>query len=95
MANISYQKRTARGNISSYDRSTDYSIFDAYDRPSAAKVAAWNDCKALCYECGGYGLKVINHNTFTFTAGFESVDIDTGVVMFHYITPNYHIAVEA
>lgn len=95
MANISYQKRTARGNYDTYMRSSMCSIFDAYGKPSAAKVNAWNYCQALCDECGGYGLRVINYNTFTFTAGFETIDIDTGVVQFTYITPNYDITVDA
>lgn len=91
----SYQKRTARGNYSTYERSNTNSIYSAYGKPSSAKVAAWNYCRRLCDSMNGTGLKVVNFNTFMFTAGFESVDPETGVILFTYITPNYDITIDA
>ena len=87
--------RTAKGNYRFYEQSSDYDILDAYTTASAAKHRAWRYCRELCDRMDGYGLKVVNHNTFVFTAGFESVDPETGVVMFTYITPNYDITIEA
>lgn len=95
MANISYQKRTARGNYGTWNTSDMFDISQAYGRYSTAKARAWNYCRELCDSMNGYGLKVINHNPFTFTAGFESVDPETGVILFTYITPNYDITIDA
>ena len=94
MAN-SYQTRTAAANYRCYEMSSDYDISDAYTSYSTEKARAWRYCKDLCDRMNGYGLKVIHHNTFIFTAGFESVDPDTGVVQFTYITPNYDITIDA
>lgn len=95
MATNSYMKRTARGNYGAYLNSDAYDISQAYGRYSTAKSRAWEYCRELCERLGGYALKVINHNTFTFTAGFESIDPETGVVRFTYITPNYDITIDA
>lgn len=91
----SYQKRMARGNYGTWNNSELFDIDQAYKTFSVAKYNAWKYCRRLCESMNGYGLKVINHNTFTFTAGFESVDPETGVILFTYITPNYDITIDA
>lgn len=79
----------AKGNYEAYLRSEKYSLFDAYDRPSTHKEAAWDYCKDLCAQYDGYGLKVISKNTFIFTAGFLFLST-SGKQMFMFITPNYN-----
>ena len=62
-----------------YDRSRMYELWDAYRRCSQAKRNAWEHCKALCYEYGGHGLKILGHNCHFFSAGFLFTDEETGV----------------
>lgn len=45
-------------------------LYDAYERPSAAKVRAWNDCRRLCEDLGGHGLRVTGWNSSIFSAAF-------------------------
>lgn len=89
----SYQRRMAKGNIESWKRSADYSLDSAYGRYSSAKANAWKYCRELCAKYEGRGLKVISHNTYMFTAGFEYDNIETGEVMFMFITPSYDVTV--
>ena len=69
-----------------YCRSTDSSLYDCYESFSAAKARAWKDCKELRDKKSGWGLKVISHNGWMFTAGF--VYEQDGKEMFMYITPS-------
>lgn len=38
------------------------SIFNAYQKPSNAKLSAWEFCKQRMRRYGGYGLRVIYNN---------------------------------
>lgn len=87
-------EKQALVNFSAWDRSRDTELYHVYGRFSPAKIAAWEYCKKLCFNNSGYNLRVVNHNTFIFTAGFEFIDPETGVVKFMYITPNYDIAID-
>ena len=88
------RERTAKTNYQYYKRSDMRSLDDAYTSASNAKHKAWRYCIELCYKMNGHDLKVINKNTFVFTAGFEFVDDESGVCKFMYITPNYDTAIE-
>lgn len=88
----SAEKRQARGQYESYKRSTTYSLYEAYGRHSKAKADAWAYCERLMADYNGYGLKVISHNGYMFTAGFEYEY--EGKHMFMYITRFKDIAVE-
>lgn len=70
-------------------------IWDAYDRPSSAKVKAWDYCRELCAEMGGYDLLISSRNTFQFSAVFKFMDDETGVVGYAYITRDYDRFCEA
>lgn len=91
---MTYQERQAKANISSWRRSEARSIWQAYGRPSYKKEKAWSYCQDLCRRNNGHDLKVISCNSFKFTAGFEFVDPETGVVRFMYISPAYDVAVD-
>lgn len=54
----------------SYVRSSIDSLFLAYANPSLEKERAWWYCRDLCAKFNGYGLKVIGHNCFMFSAAF-------------------------
>ena len=77
-----------------YLRSTDNSLFDAYDNVSKAKWKAWEHCEAVCKEHDGWDLKVISHNSFQFTAGFEFENPKTGAVSLYIITKSDEFAFE-
>lgn len=79
---------------SAYMRSNDYSLFDAYENVSRAKFRAWEHCEALCKEHEGWDLKVISHNSFQFTAGFEFTNPETGAVSLFIITKSDEFAFE-
>lgn len=64
-------------------------IYDAYDRPSREKVNAWEYCKRVCAEMGGYDLLIAAKNTFNFSAVFKFEDAETGAHCYGYITKDY------
>lgn len=88
------RERTALSRYEDYKRSNATDLSDVYGRYSTAKARAWNYCKDLMRQHEGWGLRIITHNGFMFTAGFEFTDPETGVLMFMYITKTYDEAVE-
>ena len=77
-----------RDAYQSYRMSNMENLYDAYGRPSDAKLQAWTYCRKLCYEHGGRALKVIGAGTFTFSAGFLFTD-ENGKACFCWITKDY------
>lgn len=73
------------GSHAHYLASTMYALEDAYQSASVFKYRAWNYCKQLANQYGGYNLKVISYNCHIFTAGFEYLD-DSGRLHFVKIT---------
>lgn len=69
-----------------YKRSYNYDLYDAYEKPSYAKVRAWRYCVELCERYNGRGLKIVGYNAQTFSVGFEYTDPETGVAMFLWHT---------
>lgn len=69
-------------------------ILKAYNKPSIAKLSAWEFCKQQVKRYGGYGLRVVYNNCWIFTCGFCYRDEDTNQRYFVYITPNYETIVE-
>ena len=88
----SRDRRLALSHYEDYRKSTDYSLRDVYGSYSRAKEEAWDYCKELMYKFAGYGLKVISHSRYLFTAGFMFEE--DGKQMFMYISPSRDIAVE-
>ena len=55
-------------------------LYQVYDRWSAAKEAAYDRCRQMCYEEGGKAFSIISHNTFGFSVSWvtdEGVRIET------------------
>lgn len=50
--------------------STDYDLYDVYDRFSADKVRAYRWCRERFEEENGKMFAIISHNTFTFTVAW-------------------------
>lgn len=57
---------------------------DAYNAPSEFKQYAWARCIAICEANNGYNLRIIGHNSQTFSAGF--VYFKDGRCIFVWIT---------
>ena len=64
-------------------------IFAAYTKPSAAKVRAWDRCKALCAEFGGKDLIISGKSSMAFSAVFKYIERATGALCYCYITKDY------
>ena len=58
------------GAYRAYERSSTYSLWDAYDKPSCYKERAWEEIEEFCREIGGRGLKMIGWNCCMFSCGF-------------------------
>ena len=88
------QQKMALSNIKAWSNSRASQLHDVYGRYSYNKIRAFEYCKELCYQYNGTMLKIINHNTFIFTAGFQYIDLDTGVIKFMFITPSYNVSID-
>lgn len=64
-------------------------IFEAYSRPSANKIRAWEHCKELCHSLNGYALRITGKSCHAFSAVFKFVDGDTGELCYCYMTRDY------
>lgn len=91
---MTQQERVAKANIERWMRSNKKNITQAYKKPSIAKRRAWHYCEELCANLNGSNLKVVSNNCHFFTAGFQFVDKDTGVLKYMHITANHDTAVE-
>ena len=72
----------------------DYCLADAYGSYSSAKASAWKHCEEKRDDYDGWGLKVLSHNTYMFTAGFEFENPETGAIALYIITPSKEFAFE-
>ena len=66
-----------------YRHAPQYTIYNAYRKPSSAKISAYYKCIRFMKSVGGYMSAVVSYNTFMFTFGFMT---DDG---FYYITPSH------
>lgn len=95
MSTLSYQKRQAAGMIGQWKRSKYGNLNDAYKTGgSDAKRRAWRHCERTCEALKGTDLKVVSKSVNFFSAGFQFVNPETGVVQFYFITASYEIAVD-
>ena len=89
--NTTKRNQTIARNAAEYaynnPRWTYNDIYSAYDRPSREKVQAWEYCKNVCNEVGGYDLVISSKNTFRFSAVFKF--IADGKPAYGYITADY------
>ena len=65
-------------------------IWQAYDRPSEYKVAAWHDCEHMCRDGDGFGLCITGASCQTFSVMFDFAHPDTGELMRAHITRDYN-----
>lgn len=57
-----------------YNRSTDFELFQCYNKPSTAKTRADYLCRAQMIEEDGNGYKVISYNCNFFTVAWRTKD---------------------
>lgn len=63
--------KRAKRLIDLYDKSTIYSIYGAYSRPSQAKLIEFEYCEKCAYEDDGTSPRILSYNTYCFTAGYR------------------------
>ena len=64
-------------------------IYDAYKNPSRRKVVAFNRCKDLCEQLGGFDFRITAAGCQTFSVCFKYWGKETGALCFAYITRDY------
>ena len=84
--NMNKQMRNA---YEQYKRATASELWEVYGSYSHAKERAHNYCVQLMNSLGGWGGRIISHNSMVFSYGFEFVNPETGAVSFAYITRDY------
>lgn len=83
--------RIAKSHIRDYETSDCDDIYDAYKEPSVYKVRAFNYWVRAYKELNGkYGIRILSHNSQSFSLGFVFEDAVTGVLKFAYITKDYN-----
>ena len=69
-----------------YSTANNTKLEDIYSKYSHEKEMAYLRCQEIKQKLNGYGLKLLTHNTFMFTAGFLA-ELN-GKDIFVVITPN-------
>lgn len=83
-------ERIAKAHIKDYERSTAYDLSDVYESYSDKKAKAFEYCERLYKSVNGFhGIRILSHNTFTFSVGFLFTDKENGHIRFAYITADY------
>ena len=78
--------KTLKQAYSFYMQSSNYDLNNIYKSYSYEKTRAFDYCKTLKEKYNGNDLKIINGNTFTFSAGFTFKQDNKKI--FCYITKN-------
>ena len=71
--------KNLNGYYQRYLNGTENTIWKVYGRPSSRKVAAFMRCEEIRDEFNGYRLRIVGHNSMTFTAAFTT-DTDFYVI---------------
>ena len=86
------QRKAQAAGAHAYGAGAPYTFDDirtAYSKPSTAKIAAWERCKALCASFNGEALRITGKNSMKFFAVFRYIETATGAICYCYITPSY------
>ena len=88
------EKENMRYQYKVWQRSTATCLGDVYGRFSHNKNIAMKRCVDLMMSLHGRRLRILSHNSFSFTVGFEFPHPETGGLCFAYITPSYDRFIE-
>ena len=89
MKTINNNTKKAQAFINAYNRSSIFTIREAYANPSTAKTNADYSCRMMMENEGGHGYKIISYNTFQFSVAWisgNSLRIETACNSF--VIPN-------
>ena len=89
MKTLNNATKKAQAFINAYNRSSVFTLREAYANPSTEKTRADYSCRMMMQEEGGHGYKIISYNTFQFSAAWitgDSLRIETACNSF--IIPN-------
>lgn len=70
MKTINNNTKKAQAFINAYNRSSIFTLREAYANPSTAKTNADYSCRMMMQEEGGHGYKIISYNTFQFSVAW-------------------------
>ena len=82
MKTIGKNTKLGQHYLRSYDYSKMYNIYQAYARPSAAKVEACEECFDMCREEGGRDFKIISAGCQFFSVAWttdEGLRVETAL----------------
>ena len=89
MKTINNNTKKAQSFINAYNRSSIFTLREAYAKPSTDKTRADYNCRMMMQEEGGHGYKIISYNTFQFSVAWiagDALRIETACNSF--IIPN-------
>ena len=72
MKTINNKTKKAQTFINAYNRSSIFTIREAYANPSTDKTEADYSCRMMMQEAGGHGYKIISYNTYRFSVAWIS-----------------------
>lgn len=70
MKTLNNNTKKAQAYINAYNRSDIFDIYEAYGKPSAAKIQADYECRSMKRREGGHGYKIIGYNCNFFTVAW-------------------------
>ena len=70
MKTINNNTKQAERYINAYNRSSIFTLREAYANPSTEKTRADYSCRMMMQEEGGHGYKIIAYNGFRFTVAW-------------------------
>lgn len=80
MRTLKATTKRAQYFIDAHRMSSDLELYDVYNKPSQAKLSAFNWCREQCAKEGGKYFRVISAGTFTFSVGWyteEGLRVET------------------
>ena len=89
MKTINNNTKQAERYINAYNRSSIFTLREAYANPSTAKTRADYSCRMMMQEEGGHGYKIIGYNCNFFTVAWivgDALRIETASNSF--VIPN-------
>ena len=72
-----------------WEKSDTQYLWNVYGRFSNNKAEAYTRCLNLMDNLGGSRIRILSHNSHSFTVGFEFPHPATGELCFAYITKSY------
>ena len=74
MKTLNNNTKQAKHFINAYNRSSIFTLREAYANPSTAKTNADYSCRMMMQSEGGHGYKIISYNTFQFSVAWIAGD---------------------